>query len=256
MKKVIAIVWIFLSLLPVRIYAANWTELNGILDESLQLVKQEEYEKAEQILTYFSKEFANVEVTHSPEHIRVISMAYEKASQAVIGNGVSQQEKEDDLLALRLVMDAASSKFQPLWLNREKVVMTAFSNMEQAMKKEEYEKFQHALNEFLYQFDIIYPSLQVTLPSQDLQRMNAHLSYLDEFRHIMAKPASGQMQVKVIKEDLHRIFQHVNKDDTPSLLWVIAMTGGFIIFTLTYVGWRKYRGEREKRKNPIQSKNE
>ena len=28
----------------------------------------------------------------------------------------------------------------------------------------------------------------------------------------------------------------------------MTITGGLILFTLTYVGWRKYKGEREKRK--------
>ena len=37
------------------------------------------------------------------------------------------------------------------------------------------------------------------------------------------------------------------KDEAdPSLIWVIISTGGMIVLTLSYVGWRKYRGEKEK----------
>lgn len=35
----------------------------------------------------------------------------------------------------------------------------------------------------------------------------------------------------------------------PSLWWVIISTGSIIIMTLSYVGWRKYQGDKELRKN-------
>lgn len=252
MKKVVAvIIWIVLSLLPLRMYAAGADEMNQLLDESLQLVKQQQYEKAKQILTYASKEYA-VHVS-SPAHIHVISMAYDKAIQSM-GEGVSQKEKEDDMLALRLVIDAENSQFQPLWLNRERAVMTAFDKMEQAMKQDDASKLQYAVNEFLYEIAIIYPSLSVDLPEEELQRLNAHLSYLDESRSTMARHVNGQLQMNVIREDVESIFQYPSKDEAaPSLIWVIIATGGIIIFTLTYVGWRKYRGEQEKRR--VKSKN-
>ncbi len=86
--------------------------------------------------------------------------------------------------------------------------------------------------------------------------MNAHLSYLDEFRNMMLKHKSGQTQLSIIKGDLQKIFQTVKKDgvDT-SLIWFMTITGGIILFTLTYVGWRKYKGEKTKRKSNLTSKN-
>jgi sporulation protein YpjB len=253
MKKVVAviIIWVVFSLLPLRMYAAGTNELNQLLDESLQLVKQEEYEKAKQILLYASKEYP-VRVS-SPQHMSVISMAYDKAVQS-IDEGTSQKEKEDDMLALRLVIDAESSKFQPLWLNREHAVMGAFGKMEEAMKKEDSTQFQQALNEFLHEFYIIYPSLSVDLSQEELQRLNAHLSYLDESRGAIAKHTNGKQQMKVIRQDVEGVFQYPAKDEAaPSLIWVIITTGGIIVFTLTYVGWRKYKGEQEKRKSRVKN---
>ncbi|MFX3622804.1 MAG: sporulation protein YpjB [Ectobacillus sp.] len=255
MKKVIVvIIWALLSLMPLQIYAApaQRDSLNQLLDESLQLVKQEEYEKAKKILTYFSEDYVAKGVL--PEHTRVVSLAYNKAVQAM-GDGTSQREKEADMLALRLAVDAESSKYQPLWLSRQGAVMTAFYKMEQAIKQEEGTKFQHALNEFLYEFDIIYPSLAIDLSKEELRRINAHLSYLEEYRTTMAKHANGQMQMKVIRKDMEDVFRYPNKDEAdPSLIWVMITTGGIIVFTLSYVGWRKYRGEQEKHKKRMQSK--
>lgn len=259
MKKVLAGIIAFMFILfPIRIYAATWNELTGLLDDSLQFVKQEEYDKATQLLTHFSQQFLNADQKKKiePEHIRVISLAYDKALQSLEGQGINKQIKIDDVLALRLVLDAEVSKYQPLWMEREENVMSAFGKIENALQKEEHDRFQQALNVFLHEFDIIYPSLMVDLPEEELQRVNSHLSYLDEFRYMMIQNKSGQTQVKIIKDDLKKIFRTAKKDEVDSsLIWFMTVTGGIIIFTLTYVGWRKYKGEKEKQKSTLHSKN-
>lgn len=259
MKRVLAGIIAFMFILfPVRIYAANWNELNGLLDDSLQFVKQEEYDKATQILTHFSQQFLTVNQTKKiePEHIRVISLAYEKALKSLEGQEISKQIKIDNVLALRLVLDAEVSKYQPLWMEREENVMSAFGQIENAMQKGEHDRFQQSLNVFLHEFDIIYPSLMIALPEKQLQRVNSHLSYLDEFRYMMIQNKSGQTQVGIIKDDLNKIFRLAKRDEVDSsLIWFMTVTGGIIIFTLTYVGWRKYKGEKEKQKSAMHSKN-
>ena len=39
----------------------------------------------------------------------------------------------------------------------------------------------------------------IALPENEVQRVNAHLSYLDEFRNVMLKTKGGQMQLGIIK---------------------------------------------------------
>ena len=53
--------------------------------------------------------------------------------------------------------------------------------------KEDAGQFQQTLNTFLNEFNIIYPSLMIALPENEVQRVNVHLSYLDEFRNVMLK---------------------------------------------------------------------
>ena len=48
------------------------------------------------------------------------------------------------------------------------------------------------VNTFLHEFNIIYPSLMIALPENEVQRVNAHLSYLDEFRNVMLKRKVGK----------------------------------------------------------------
>lgn len=259
-RTLIGLIAFLIIMFPLRIYAEEWNELTGLLDDSLQLVKRNEDEKAVQVLQLFSEQFLmkgnekKQEVT--PDQVRVISLAYDKAQQSLSEEGLGKQAKMDNVLALQLAVDAQVSKYQPLWMERERKVMDAFSQMEKVMEKEDARQFQQTLNTFLNEFNIIYPSLMIALPENEVQRVNVHLSYLDEFRNVMLKTKGGQMQLGIIKGDLQKIFHTVKKDEiAPSLIWFMTITGGLILFTLTYVGWRKYKGEREKRKSNVHSKN-
>ena len=74
---------------PLRIYAEEWSELTGLLDDSLQLVKRNEDEKAVQVLQHFSEQFVVKEMKKhevTPDQFRVISLAYDKAKQS-LGRG-------------------------------------------------------------------------------------------------------------------------------------------------------------------------
>ncbi len=66
----------------------------------------------------------------TPDQVRVISLAYDKAKQSLAEEDVRKQVKIDNVLALQLAVDAQVSKYQPLWMEREGKVMDAFSQME------------------------------------------------------------------------------------------------------------------------------
>jgi len=45
-----------------------------------------------------------------------------------------------------------------------------------------------------------------------------------------------------------------NAQNMTGLYWMIGLIGSCIIVTLSYVSWRKYRGERKKSRNKYKSK--
>lgn len=144
-RTLIGLIAFLIIMFPLRIYAEEWSELTGLLDDSLQLVKRNEDEKAVQVLQYFSEQFLvkgnekKQEVT--PDQIRVISLAYDKAKQSLSEEDLGKQVKIDNVIALQLAVDAQVSKYQPLWMEREGKVMDAFSQMEKAMKKKILDSF-------------------------------------------------------------------------------------------------------------------
>ena len=187
-RTLIGLIAFLIIMFPLRIYAEEWNELTGLLDDSLQLVKRNEDEKRYKYYNISRSSFnkgneKKQEVT--PDQVRVISLAYDKAQQSLSEEGLGKQAKIDNVLALQLAVDAQVSKYQPLWMERESNGCL-FSNGK-SDGKEDAGQFQQTLNTFLNEFNIIYPSLMIALPENEVQRVNVHLSYLDEFRNVMLK---------------------------------------------------------------------
>ncbi len=82
-----------------------------------------------------------------------------------------------------------------------------------------------------------------------LDDVGKHIDVIEQeaFQHMTV--STKLERLSLLQKDLKSVFDRVEKDDAdPSLLWVILTTGGIIITALTYVGYRKYRAEKNKLK--------
>jgi sporulation protein YpjB len=77
--------------------------------------------------------------------------------------------------------------------------------------------------------------------------MDAHISVVENRLFQEISETSRVKQLAIMEEELKALFERVKEDEAdPSLLWVIISTGSVILLSLSYSGWRKYRGEKEK----------
>ncbi|RLQ95114.1 sporulation protein YpjB [Falsibacillus albus] len=232
--------------------AATLSSLDKIADQALQLTKSGKYEDAKQMLEYFSDQFTKVSFQDkmlSMDDLRVLTVSHNKALEAVTNLSMPDSERINDVMTFRLVMDALHSKYQPLWTEMERSIMTAFNQVQQAAEAGDQESYHYKLNSFLSQYSIIEPSLKVDISPERLQKLDAKITYLDQYRNV-SDNTDQINELNLIHNDLQQLFDQMNQDEAdPSIWWVIFSTGGIIIFTLSYVGWRKYKGQRmEKQK--------
>lgn len=229
-------------------------QIDDVADEILQLTKMNHYNEAKLLLQSFSKEISSLakkQNLFSMDEVKVLSLAQRQALKSVASTNTLSEEKWKDVMAFRLVVDALNSKYQPLWTNMKQPILTAFNSAKDAAKNGEFDQFQANLNTFLSDFSIIEPSLTVDLPNHQLEKLNAKISFMDKYRGSIVQNPSQQAQMEALGNDLQKVFDDMSKDETdPSLWWVIFTTGSIIIFTLSYVGWRKYSGQKEDRKRP------
>lgn len=232
-------------------------ELNHIADEVLQLVRSSRYEEADRLLQHFSRQFLTDGMAghiFSMDEVRIVTIAHDEAVKAVNDESAEHHDRVDAAIKFRLVVDAVSSTGEPLWTEMEEHILSVFGGVKEAAYAGDNGDFHSKFNKFLRLYDVIYPSIKLHLEPERVQKLDARIDYIDHYRPQVISDTSHQESLEMLEEDLRSIFHDPEEDEAdPSLWWVIISTGSVIIVTLTYVGWRKYNGqkEREKQKKPM-----
>ncbi|MDQ0271063.1 sporulation protein YpjB [Cytobacillus purgationiresistens] len=227
-------------------------KLDQISDEALQMVKLHRYEDAKKLLQYFSDQFVVVTGTNNlltMDELRVLTASHNEAVQAAASVSMNHDERLNSVIKFRLVMDTLSSSYQPMWTEMKAPVMSVLGNVKESVQAGDRENFHANLNSFLALYDIIYPSLKIDVEPDRMQQLDARVTFIDKYRSQVLEKVESQEELESLDSDLQMIFDEVSEDEAdPSLWWVIISTGSIIILTLSYVGWRKYKGDKKKEK--------
>lgn len=227
-------------------------KLDDISDEALQMVKYQRYEDAKRLLDYFSDQFTNASGEDRPftmDELRIITVSHDQALEAVASTSMGYAERMNRITKFRLVMDAITTSHQPLWTEMEEPIMAAFSSLKEAAYNDNNTKFHESFNSFLSIYDVIYPSMKIDISADQIHQLDNHIEFIDGNRQKSVQ-ATKQQEIEALGADMQKIFDQMKEDEAdPSLWWVIISTGSIIIMTLSYVGFRKYKGDKEIEKN-------
>jgi sporulation protein YpjB len=257
MRERIAILMaVLLLLVPLAVYAEpapSVEKLDSISDEALQMVKIHRYQDAKKLLEHFEKEFLTVTGegrSFSMDELRIITVAHDEAIEAAVSATMQHDERMNRVTKFRLVIDALLSTHQPLWTEMEEPIMTVFSGMKDAAHDGNKEVFLSNLDSFLALYNVIYPSLKIDISPEQIQKLNTRVNFINHYRPQVLSNEDGQEELEALESDLKDIFDGMTEDESdPSLWWVIISTGSIIILTLSYVGWRKFKADRERMNN-------
>lgn len=131
----------------------------------------------------------------------------------------------------------------------EKPIMEAFTELKRDVQKNGSTSFHEKWNEFISLYDLIYPSLTIDVSEDQLETVGKHIDVIEQEEFQQMTESTKLERLSLLQHDLKNVFDRVEEDDAdPSLLWVIITTGSIIITALTYVGYRKYKAEKNKLK--------
>lgn len=253
--KIVILFLLTLLLTPLAVNAEPMSpvkKLDHISDEALQMVKLQRYEDAKKLLDYFSNQFVTIKTEERPftmDELRIITVAHHEAVEAAASVEMNYDERMNRVTKFRLVMDALTSSRQPLWAEMKEPVMTVFNEVKTAAYGGDSDRFHAKLNSFLSLYDVIYPSMKIDIAAERLQTLDSRVTFIDHYRQQVLTSASSQEELEALGADLTNIFDEMTEDEAdPSLWWVMFSTGSIIILTLSYVGWRKYKGDQEKKR--------
>lgn len=247
---------IVMMLTPISVYAKQQSpmeKLDDISDEALQMVKFHRYEDAKKLLDYFSDQFSSIAGNQQPltmDEVRIVHTSHDEAMEATVSPNMKYEERINKLTKFRLVIDAIATSHQPLWTEMEDQIMTAFHQAKNAAISGDSSQFHSNFNTFLSMYNVIYPSMKIDVPVENIQRLDARINFIDDFRSQVVNDPKSRQELEALDTDLKNLFANLEGDEAdPSIWWVIISTGSIIIMTLSYVGWRKYQGEKAMEKD-------
>ncbi len=245
-----------MMLTPTTIYAEQQSpmeKLDDISDEALQMVKFHRYEDAKRLLDYFSDQFTSIAGSDPPltmDEVRIINTSHDEAMEAAVSSNMKYEERINKLVKFRLVIDAIATSHQPLWVEMEDQIMTAFHQAKDAAKKGDSGHFHTNFNSFLSLYNVIYPSMKIDVSVENVQKLDARIDFINEYRSLVVSDTKSQQELDKLDTDLVKLFSNMEEDEAdPNIWWVIISTGSIIIMTLSYVGWRKYQGDKNQKKD-------
>lgn len=241
---------------PITVNAKQETQmerLDNISDEALQMVKFHRYDDAKKLLDYFMDQFTSIPGKEKPltmDELRIVRQSQDEAVEATASADMKYEERINKVTKFRLVIDAISTSHQPLWTAMEDQIMSAVGQAKEAAHKGDTEQFHTSFNKFLSLYNVIYPSMKIDVPVDNIQKIDTRINFIDDYRSQVVKNQKGQEELDSLETDLKTLFDSMDEDQAdPSIWWVIISTGSIIIMTLSYVGWRKYKGEKDMKKN-------
>ncbi|HWJ80447.1 MAG TPA: sporulation protein YpjB [Niallia sp.] len=233
-------------------------ELDTLSDEVLQLVRSERYDDAKKILEYFSSQFSSVTMNDRPFTIderRILTGAHDEAVEAITNPTLKEDERLNSVTKFRLAVDAVSSGEQPLWTQMEEPVMSTYRDLKNAAYTSDKEVYNEKLDTFISLYQVIYPSLKLDVSQAQFQKLNSLVEFISTYRLQVFQNKDNQEELVTLEAELQDVFNQVYEDEAdPSLWWVIISTGSIIILTLSYVGWRKYLGDKAEKKKARQKR--
>lgn len=258
MKKAAFIIIISLLFLLTNIVQANQIgypslkDLERLADYALELSKAKRYVEASKALSNFEDEllvkmesglFINM------DEWRILQIVLEEARHVLNGDEFADDEISAAMAKFRLTFDAIISVHEPLWVQMDKQVIEAFQSVKAAASGNDPIRFRNQFQSFLMIYNIIYPSLLIDISGEALEKVDGKINNISNHLNLFLSSNSKLEDLEELENDLEKLFERAEEDEAdPSLWWVIISTGGIIILSLIYTGWRKYKGEREKQR--------
>jgi sporulation protein YpjB len=246
----------FLSFgLSVPVYGENhseekngsWSEINVLTNEIWELGKTERYEEAAFVLKYATDSIIRIEdiTLLRPDQKRMVEYTLSDALRSLQNPVRTKEIKLNKLTEVRLMVDALQTDYEPLWKKTGLMMLEPFIDMKRGINDKDEVAFHEAANLLLQRYETVRPALSVDLGKDELGQLDEHVAFIDQSRTSILMDENHQKHFEAAAADFEALFFAKKDTSEPSLFWLIFSIGGVISSTLFYVGWRKYKGDKE-----------
>ncbi|WP_202079981.1 sporulation protein YpjB [Caldalkalibacillus salinus] len=232
--------------------AEEWQQLNTYIKEAQALAEKKEYGAAKQVLEQLERAFINIDMgqyVNRVEQVDILTNTIIQAKQALTRLEPRTEEINQNLLRLRLTFDAVSHQKQPLWLSFYPMVVQTIEELKDALAQDNRDTFYQKVNTLATQFEIVRPALVISHDVGVVEQLDSEVTFLtsDRSERWQNKDHTLSFLEGMMSHVKEAFFQN-KEGGLESLVLVLLLIGSVICSVLSYVAWRKYKGEMEEKK--------
>ncbi|WP_102027211.1 sporulation protein YpjB [Salirhabdus sp. Marseille-P4669] len=243
-KTLLVFIISFFVLLPDKLFADHTEHSYHLLEEVYtvyELTNEQKYDAASKKLEQVSIAVANNHLNVPKDKLVFIQESVSNVKMELLSDALTDEMKRDSAESIVLMMEAATHKESQLFENKKAELKRQILNTLESDTVDFEENYWKTVTEF----QTLIPAFKVELPVSNWGSIDVQLSSMKNMNDF-----------KEMEEDLHVLLnlyepvevQKNEEDDDSSFIWLVSTIGGTIVFTLIYVGWRKYKGEKKGKK--------
>ncbi|QQK76032.1 hypothetical protein HUG15_11010 [Salicibibacter cibarius] len=171
-----------------------------------------------------------------------IIMSYERLQGALTEVSLERDERLAQALSFHYAIDAVINPENPKWKETRRDVEEQLAQLREAAS-EGGSSFEHAWNDWRKTFEMIHPAATLRLSPSEREKVRSLVTFMDEHSHRLKDEQAARPFFDALEAQMTRLYEGDIEENDPSLITVIAIISGAILLSLSYAGWKKYRGE-------------
>ncbi|WP_186577789.1 sporulation protein YpjB [Aquibacillus kalidii] len=221
---------------------ANHKSLVETVHQYDRFVEQQRYDSAKALLTDHKAAITKLFEDNAPNLLDELSALLETNVEVINDKTFSKEYKRAQSLSLLLAVDSVNNPEDPIWFKWKTDLEQTVSTL---MSAEDVN--QNQLQTLISEWTIMKPALQLSLDEENYQQLAT------AFRNLENNEGTKKQELQTVFNEMQTInlTDSLNPKNSINFVWMILIVGGFITLTLSYVAWKKYKGEKISQKQMI-----
>jgi sporulation protein YpjB len=229
----------------------EWERLNKLAEESLFLFKKKEYEASRKRINDLSAYFLQVEIAHYVDRIEQAEILLEsivQAKEALTNVKLDEVLAGNKLMQMNLAIDAVSHKKHPLWIQYYPKVAGSVNDLVYALDGDNRDAFYHSINNLSTHYELVRPAMYVSHEVGVVEKLDSQLDFIINNKNDLWKNKDKAYEMlKLLEKEIKIAFHQETKESSQSLMIILTGIGSLICSVLSYVAWRKYKAEGDRK---------
>ncbi|GAK06670.1 transmembrane [Geomicrobium sp. JCM 19038] len=227
----------------------EWVHLHVQAEDVLRDVTEKRYEQARKTLKEMSKPITDADysaVSLDIHDLSILVTSYERMEQALTSTSLPHEERVREAHRFFYLINAVIHPVEPKWLETRDDVLGQLEDVRKAVERDDSVLFQRLWNEWTLEFHKVQAAMMLRKTPSEQEELRSLLQFMTDHRHRLVEGDEAEPFFKALVFEITRLYNMEEKENDPSLISVIIMVGSAIVASLTYVGVRKYKGQKDR----------